>query len=42
MFVLDTNVLSALLAARIPPAIVAWMDGTPERFIYTTTISQAE
>ena len=42
MFLLDTNALSALVAVRLPPEIAAWMAGTPERFLFTATICQAE
>ena len=42
MFLLDTNVLSALVAVDLAPALVAWMTGTPERFLHTATICQAE
>jgi hypothetical protein len=42
MFLLDTNVLSAMLAVHLPPAVAAWMAGTPERFLYTAAICQAE
>jgi toxin FitB len=42
MFLLDTNVLSGLVATQIAPSLVAWMAGTPERFLYTATICQAE
>ena len=42
MFILDTNVLSALLAVHLPRAVAAWMAGTPERFLYTAALCQAE
>ena len=42
MFLLDTNVLSALLVACVHPSVAAWMAGTPERLLYTAAICQAE
>jgi predicted nucleic acid-binding protein len=42
MFLIDTNVLSALMLPELPPAIAAWRAGTPARLVYTATICQAE
>jgi predicted nucleic acid-binding protein len=42
MFLLDTNVLSALMLAEVPRSVVAWRAGTPARFVHTATICQAE
>jgi predicted nucleic acid-binding protein len=42
MFLVDTNILSAIVSPNLPPPINAWMAGTPQRFIYTATICQAE
>jgi len=42
MFLLDSNVLSALMATAIPGPIASWQAGTPARFVYTATICQAE
>jgi toxin FitB len=41
MFVLDTDVLSAIMGARPAPE-VAWIAGQPEDALFTTTICQAE
>ena len=42
MFVLDTNVLSAIMSAQPSPEVAAWMAGQPEDGLFTTTICQAE
>lgn len=42
MFVLDTNVVSAIISPNVPPPVVIWMAGTPLRFLHTTTVTQAE
>lgn len=42
MFVLDTNVVSAIISPNVPPLVMTWMAGTPLRFLNTTTITQAE
>jgi hypothetical protein len=42
MFVLDTNILSAIMSARPSPEVAAWIAGQPEEALFTTTISQAE
>jgi hypothetical protein len=42
MFLLDTNVLSALMLAQIPQALIEWRAGTPARVLYTATVCQAE
>lgn len=42
MFILDTNVLSAMMGSRAAPEIAAWITGVPENALFTTTISQAE
>jgi toxin FitB len=42
MFVLDTNVLSAMMGSRPTPEVAAWIAGQPENALYTTTICQAE
>ena len=41
MFLLDTNVLSAMMD-DVPPVVAEWLDGTPQRFVYTASICQAE
>src|SRR5262249_59900893 len=42
MFVLDTNILSAMMSARPSPEVAAWIAGQPEDALFTTTICQAE
>ena len=42
MFILDTNVLSAMMAARPAPEVAAWIASVPDDALFTTTISQAE
>jgi toxin FitB len=42
MFVLDTNILSAMMSLRPSPEVAAWVDGQPEDILFTTSISQAE
>lgn len=42
MFVLDTNVLSAMMATRPAPDVAAWIARQREDSLFTTTISQAE
>jgi predicted nucleic acid-binding protein len=41
MFLLDTNVLSAMMN-DIPSVVADWLVGTPQRFVYTASICQAE
>lgn len=41
MFLLDTNVLSAMMG-DVPPVVAEWLAGTPQRFVYTASICQAE
>ena len=42
IFVLDTNILSAMMSARPAPEVAAWIAGEPEDVLFTTTICQAE
>jgi hypothetical protein len=42
MFLVDTNILSAMVSAALPPPLETWMAGTPLRFLFTSTICQAE
>jgi predicted nucleic acid-binding protein len=41
MFLLDTNVLSAMMD-EVPQPVARWLAGTPQRFVYTASICQAE
>lgn len=42
MFVLDTNILSAIMSAHPAPRVAAWMSVQPAELLFTTSISQAE
>lgn len=42
MFLLDTNVLSVMMDDPLPATVSLWLEGTPQRFIFTSTICQAE
>jgi toxin FitB len=42
MFVLDTNILSAIHGSRPVPEVAAWITGRPEDLLFTATICQAE
>jgi predicted nucleic acid-binding protein len=42
MFLLDTNVLSALMMMQPPPEIAAWVSAQPDDLIYTAAVCQAE
>jgi predicted nucleic acid-binding protein len=42
MFLLDTNVLSVLMAAQPPPEVAAWVSAQPEDLLFTAAICQSE
>ena len=42
MFILDTNVLSSLMAVRPEPRIAAWVDARPRAELFTVAVCQAE
>jgi hypothetical protein len=42
MFVLDTNVLSAIMGSRPVPAVAAWVAAQPEELLFTASVCQAE
>jgi toxin FitB len=42
MFILDTNVLSTVIAAQPAPPVAAWMLAQPTRLLFTASICQAE
>ena len=42
MFVLDTNVLSAIMGPRPVAEVAAWLSGQQDELLFTTSISQAE
>ena len=39
MIVLDTNVISAVMAAQPDPAVVAWLDRQPPASVWTTAVT---
>jgi hypothetical protein len=42
MFVLDTNVLSAIMGSRPVPEVAAWVAAQPEELLFTASVCQAE
>ena len=42
MFVLDTNILSAMMRFRPEPKVAAWIAAQPAELLFTTSLSQAE
>ncbi|MGH7154013.1 MAG: type II toxin-antitoxin system VapC family toxin [Acetobacteraceae bacterium] len=42
MFVLDTNVLSAMMSAEPVRQVAAWVSGQPVRLLFTAAVCQAE
>jgi toxin FitB len=42
MFVLDTNILSAMMSTRVVPEVAEWIAGHHVGLLFTTSISQAE
>lgn len=42
MIVLDTNVLSELLAPNPSPAVVSWLAAQPAAAVFTTAVTEAE
>ena len=42
MFILATNVLSAVMASRPAPAVAAWIAAQPPDLLFTTAVCQAE
>ena len=42
MFILDTNILSAMMRLGRVPEVAAWIEGRDEDTLFTTAISQAE
>ena len=42
IFVLDTNVLSAMMGSRLVPEVAAWIAAEHEELLYTTAVCQAE
>ena len=42
MFILDTNVLSAVMGSRPPQPVAAWMAAQAPELLYTASVCQAE
>lgn len=42
MILLDTNVLSAVMAVEPPPKVLAWLDAQPTEALHLSTITLAE
>ena len=42
MFVLNTNVLSAVMGSQPVPEVAAWMSAQPEAQLFTTSVCKAE
>ena len=42
MFILDTNVLSAIMGSQPVPEVAAWVAAQPEERLFTTSVCQAE
>jgi toxin FitB len=42
MFLLDTNVLSAVMGSRPAPQVAQWMGAQPVDLLFTATVCQAE
>jgi predicted nucleic acid-binding protein len=42
MFVLDTNILSAIMGSQPVPEVATWIAGQPENDLFTVAVCQAE
>jgi predicted nucleic acid-binding protein len=42
MFILDTNILSAMMSARPAPQVAAWVAGQKMDLLFTASVCQAE
>jgi hypothetical protein len=42
MFVLDTNILSAMMAPKPVPEVAVWVSGQPAELLFTAAVCQAE
>jgi predicted nucleic acid-binding protein len=42
MFLLDTNVLSAMMSTRFVPEVAAWVSGQQAELLFTAAVCQAE
>jgi predicted nucleic acid-binding protein len=42
MFILDTNILSAMMRLQLEPEVATWIAAQPDELLFTTSLSQAE
>jgi toxin FitB len=42
MFILDTNILSAMMRLQVEPQVAAWIADRPANLLFTTALSEAE
>jgi toxin FitB len=42
MFLLDTNILSAVMGTRLVPKVASWMEEQPPDLLFTAAVCQAE
>jgi predicted nucleic acid-binding protein len=42
VFVLDTNILSAMMRLQLEPEVATWIAAQPAELLFTTSLSQAE
>jgi predicted nucleic acid-binding protein len=42
MYLLDTNILSAMMSAEPAPGVAAWISGRPPELLFTAAVCQAE
>jgi toxin FitB len=42
VFILDTNILSAMMRLQLEPRMAAWIAAQPVELLFTTSLSQAE
>jgi predicted nucleic acid-binding protein len=42
MFILDTNILSAMMSMHPPREVMTWVDAQDEELLFTTSITEAE
>jgi toxin FitB len=42
IFILDANILSAMMSLHPPPEVMTWVDRQDEELLFTTSITEAE
>jgi toxin FitB len=42
VFILDTNILSAMMRLQLEPEVATWIAAQPAELLFTTSLSQAE